>query len=492
MVTTRTVLFLLLFSIAFSSLPIGAETVLLDFSSPTCGPCQQMRPTVQRLAAAGYQVREVNIVRDPQTAARYQVTAVPTFIALVDGRETARLVGLTSYEQLQQILGAPNASRQNLSTNLPRGQSPDTFAVANPSGSGTRNGIANPFEGTTPRPGPPASGSSITSEKLIEATVKVSVEDSEGTSAGTGTIVDARSDEALVLTCGHLFRSSAGKGPITVALFQASPAGAVERTTVSGRLIDYDLERDLALVSIRPNVAVQPAAIAPTNTPLAPGTQVTTVGCNHGQNPTAIATRITAIDRYQGPPNVEIAGAPVEGRSGGGLFNAQGQLVGVCFAADPQSDEGLYASLPSVHAKLDSLGLAMVYQSPSGGNDSATPQRPGATQLASLPNPGFAVRGQEPTTPVPPANTSIAIGANTSIASLSPAEQATLEEIQRRGANSEVICIIRPRIPGGKSEVITLHNASSDFVRALSRPAASGAIPSVSQPSTAAAEQLLR
>jgi hypothetical protein len=43
-----------------------------------------------------------------------------------------------------------------------------------------------------------------------------------------------------------------------------------------------------------------------------------------------------------------------------------------------------------------------------------------------------------------------------------------LEEIQRRGAHSEVICIIRPHSPDGKSEVITLPNASPEFVQALS------------------------
>jgi hypothetical protein len=46
-------------------------------------------------------------------------------------------------------------------------------------------------------------------------------------------------------------------------------------------------------------------------------------------------------------------------------------------------------------------------------------------------------------------------------------EQAALEEINRRSADSEVICIIRPRAPGGRSEVIKLDRASPAFVRAL-------------------------
>ena len=84
---------------------------------------------------------------------------------------------------------------------------------------------------------------------------------------------------------------------------------------------------------------------------LEPGDPVTSVGCNHGENPTPWATQITAINRYQGHPNVEAARAPVEGRSGGGLFNAQGQVIGICYAAEPKGDEGLYASLSSIQVE---------------------------------------------------------------------------------------------------------------------------------------------
>ena len=52
-------------------------------------------------------------------------------------------------------------------------------------------------------------------------------------------------------------------------------------------------------------------------------------------------------------------------------------------------------------------------------------------------------------------------------ANLNASEQAAWEEVMRRAASSEVICIIRPKQPGGQSEVITLDNVSADFVRAL-------------------------
>jgi thiol-disulfide isomerase/thioredoxin len=487
-----------------------AETLLLDFMSASCGPCQEMRPTIERLKSAGYRVRQVDIAREPALAAQFHVDQVPTFISLVDGREYARMVGKGSYEELIQIMTPRTV----------RGQSPDPlrsppvaqFASVNDNSvaASTYAGldtpqagriieledphriparsdapVANPF-GASP-PAQPAVNANHA--KLIESTVKIAVEDAEGTSNGTGTIVDAREGAALVLTCGHIFRESAGKGAITITFFQSTPTGAQSRGSASGQVLNYDLERDVALVVVKPQGLVKAVPIAPANTPLNPGAGVTTVGCNGGANPTAIDSQITTIDRYQGPPNVEVAGAPIEGRSGGGLFNAAGQLIGVCFAADPQSNEGLYASLPSIQAKLDSLNLAMVYQNPSAQIAVASaPIAPVAvTPTSSAPPTSVAIRGQDElverlpdafASGVPPIAQK----------SLNSSEQAALEEIQRRGLKSEVICIIRPHDPEGKSEVITLNNVSADFVGRLADPG----VAANRSPATAAAGQMLR
>ena len=50
---------------------------------------------------------------------------------------------------------------------------------------------------------------------------------------------------------------------------------------------------------------------------------------------------------------------------------------------------------------------------------------------------------------------------------LNAIEQAAFDELMSRASTSEVVCIIRPHEPGGKSEVITLNNVSPEFVRAL-------------------------
>ncbi len=502
----------------------AGEIVLLDFSSTACAPCQEMRPVVERVAAAGYRVRHVDITRESALAAQFKVDQVPTFIALVDGREHARMVGTGTFEQLQEMLTPQNAAVRGQSpdpTNQQPSQQQSISPLASVSGNAqplsTYSGLENPSAGrivelqdpnraasnraptgSVPPAGNPfgnpvltqstvASPPSAAHAQLLEATVKISVEDADGTSAGTGTIVDARDGAALLLTCGHLFRTSAGKGPIEVTFYQATPAGAQVRETAPGQLLNYDLERDLALVIVRPQAAAKALPIAPLNTPLVPGSAVTTVGCNGGDNPTAIDSQITTIDRYQGPPNVEVAGAPVEGRSGGGLFNGAGQLIGVCFAADPQSNEGLYASLPSIQAKLDSLNLAMVYQTPST-QVAATPTN-STSPVAAAPPQNVAIRGQDELVDRLPDEFASVPAPSAPRQSLSTSEQAALEEIQNRGLKSEVICIIRPHDPSGKSEVITLNNVSPEFVDSLANPPTS---PPLRSPATAAAGQLLR
>lgn len=517
MVTPRK--YCLLFALFFlsSALPCAAETVLLEFSSASCGPCRKMRPVVEQIKQAGYQVREISVDRQPQMATRFRVDRWPTFIVLQDGREASRLTGVTDFAQLQEMLhrggarsaaprkineapivplaqaAAPGPQRQDLSQPQPGRlvtlQDPErsTYGPSSPAG--------NPF--TTPAPGQglPHAGSTGNVRRLIEATVKISVKDPDGTSVGTGTLVDARSGEALVLTCGHLFRSSKGQGPITVTLYQLGQAGAEVRTTLTGNLIHYDLKRDLALVSMRPEVPVTPVEIGSRDVTVVAGAAVTSVGCNTGHNPTAINSRITTVDRYQGFPNVEVAGAPMEGRSGGGLFNAQGKLIGVCYAADPQGNEGLYASLPSIQQKLDEIKLTMVYQQPSAEQNLApqptNPVAP-ATGLAvsnSVPVEEARIRAQDaltqsaapraPSFPEEVAAASQPPRQPPSTPNLSPAEQAALQEIATRGADSEVICIIRPKTPGGKSEVITLQNVSPDFVRALTEQTSAATNPSM-------------
>src|SRR5207248_11561214 len=61
-----------------------------------------------------------------------------------------------------------------------------------------------------------------------------------------------------------------------------------------------------------------------------------------------LAPYTLSLPRRSSDLNVQVAGQPVVGRSGGGLFSADGMVIGVCNAAEPVDREGLFAALGSI------------------------------------------------------------------------------------------------------------------------------------------------
>jgi hypothetical protein len=301
--------------------------------------------------------------------------------------------------------------------------------------------------------------------ELLAATVRLRIEDDNGRSCGTGTIIDARNGKALILTCGHVFRDSKGNGRIEVDLF--GPAG-IERT--AGSLLSYDEDRDLGLLLIETRLPLTVVRVAPPEYRVSPGDSVINVGCNNGEEPTVRHNRVTSLDRFLGPPNVQVGGLPVLGRSGGGLFSEEGLLVGVCNFADPQENEGTYAALESIHAELDRAELSFVYRPlrevPRERAPLVAVQPPPMPKR--MPAPSRLVQLTE--SPMVSGGPPLARSPNDSFQPLDGKDRATLEEIRRRKAEgAEVIFIVRPRSdPRAQSEIFVLDHVSAEFLHRLS------------------------
>ena len=228
---------------------------------------------------------------------------------------------------------------------------------------------------STPSEGKP--GALSDEPKPWETAVRMRIHGKESVSFGSGTIVESTPEKSIVFTAAHYFKVDGfeqfvpSKFPykIEIDLFDgkladSNPAQVHFLETIAGELMDYDFDRDVALVQVRPGRRLAASRVVPSSWEPRVGMQVLTVGCSEGNDATAWHTKITnpSTHRLAGKPDyeaIECMTAPKQGRSGGGLFTDDGFLAGVCNYADPRTDRGLYAPPSSIYVLLARNGFAV-------------------------------------------------------------------------------------------------------------------------------------
>jgi thioredoxin len=84
--------------------------VVVDFWAAWCGPCRVMSPILEEIAAERDDLRVVKVDAEAnlETAARYGVMAMPTFLVFRDGEPVGQLVGSRPkrrlLEELSQVI----------------------------------------------------------------------------------------------------------------------------------------------------------------------------------------------------------------------------------------------------------------------------------------------------------------------------------------------------------------------------------------------------
>jgi thioredoxin 2 len=84
--------------------------VLVDFYADWCGPCKQMAPSVDTVAAkyvGRALVAKVDTDRAPHIAQQFNIRNIPTAIVFDRGREAARQIGAVPQVVLEQLLSGP-------------------------------------------------------------------------------------------------------------------------------------------------------------------------------------------------------------------------------------------------------------------------------------------------------------------------------------------------------------------------------------------------
>ena len=383
--------------------------MIVDFSASWCGPCQRMAPIVEKLARQGVPITNVDIDERPDLKLKYNIERLPTVVLFVDGKEVSRSVGAMSEPQLLSLaarIPAATPAVPDLGPKmLPPAADRRTLADARP----RKKSLLDLFPGRRDR-GPVGTETAVVraNNADVEApaihggpmgsSVRIRVKSAGEQKFGSGTVVHSSSGRTLIVSCFHLFRGATADDKIEVdAFFTGRPQTHV------GRVLRLDEAADVSLVEVSTDGDWPSVRVAPTGRAPKERDNVVSIGCGNGQHPTRQSLLVTDVDRYDGPNNVSCTGLPVVGRSGGGLFNAKGELIGVCGAADDQpgeeNDRGFYAGLFAVHDLLDEAGMASLYRGGVGAIASTLP--------VAAPGESLALGGASPFEP-PPAKTAMA------------------------------------------------------------------------------------
>lgn len=381
--------------IALTALGAGERGYLLEFSSETCGPCQQVAPVVEKLEREGLPIRSIDVNANRALAQRYNISSIPAFVLVVDEKEVERNVGFQSEGQIRQMLAripqtsrGPGSDRLAVSLGdeapLPR---PDVTEPAEirDSGPSRTNSVTqdegarrfwpiskkNPtkvpadIRGNSPEAAPPADASAQTATvDPMAASVRIRVITGNSVVKGSGTVIESLAGRSTILTCSHICRGATPETKVEIDLFRDG-----QPVTIVGRIIGTDPEADVGLLSIPTDEAVAFCPVGSASESPGMGAKVNSIGCGGGSEPTREQLRVTDVNKFIGPDTLICTGTPIQGRSGGGLFSEAGKLVGVCFAADSKSDKpngGVYCGLKPIHALLAKHEMTHLIPSESG------------------------------------------------------------------------------------------------------------------------------
>ena len=92
----------------FQSEVIENDTpVLVDFWAPWCGPCRAMAPAIDAIAdemAGKLKVVKLNTQDNMETASKYGITSIPTFVVIKGGEVQEQVIGALRYDGLKGLV----------------------------------------------------------------------------------------------------------------------------------------------------------------------------------------------------------------------------------------------------------------------------------------------------------------------------------------------------------------------------------------------------
>ena len=485
------------------------DVVLLDFTAGYCQPCQQMVPVLQRMEKNKFPIRKIDITERPDLARKYNVDRIPAFIVLVEGQEKRRFLGITAEKELRQAMQDASSRlsaerRRRNPTAAPPADEPLLASRDEPKTAATSDAPRSGFGGLVERvrrglggddktakddlkdpnfraQSPDNETAPVATEEALpmRSSVRVRMIDGNMHDFGTGTVIHSSRGQSTVLTCAHLFKNVGQNAAFFVDVFNNGEVLKYPATVLGG-----DHDSDIAFLQIQ-NVSALPVATLAESTSLQKSEAVFSIGCSNGDLPTRLNMTVVDINRYNGPENILCTTDPSQGRSGGALFNARGEVIGVCSAADRDAKQGLYTGVSAVRKVMTQLNLDAVFRkTPAIFNDSqpepAAPQAPNDPMGETVNNPFDALFAQDaspsdqsPTSPLQPA---IAEHMAQQLPDPFASSSAITTSTRSTGAPTEITVIIDSADPSKGKRVVVIPKPSPWLLELLTGEApASGA-----------------